>query len=186
MADLAGLRRMVPTPLHSIRRDIAEQRSDRARPVDSVCGACMLVRRAAMERVGLLDEDFFMYHEDVEWCKRYWSAGWSVWFDPEVEVVHLGGQSSTQATAPGELELWFAHVCHNDAVYFRKHHGAASAWLVKSMHVLFMLWGWAKWRALALLVRNATFERQSEWYRHRLGNAWKARVRQSCRSRSAG
>lgn len=59
-------------------------------------GACVLVRKTAMEKVGLLSEDFFFYGEVHDWCWRMLESGWQIWFCAETEAVHLGGQSSKQ------------------------------------------------------------------------------------------
>jgi GT2 family glycosyltransferase len=62
-------------------------------PVDWVTGACMLVRRAAIEKVGPMDEGFFLYYEDVEWCHRMHDAGWAVLIEPSTTCVHARGGS---------------------------------------------------------------------------------------------
>lgn len=62
--------------------------------VDWVSGACMLVRRKAIETVGLLDEGFFMYWEDADWCRRMRNAGWKVVYFPKASIVHYVGGSS--------------------------------------------------------------------------------------------
>jgi GT2 family glycosyltransferase len=69
---------------------------DESRPcrVDAVNGAYMMVTRRAMDRVGLLDEDYFMYMEDMDWCWRFGQAGFEVHYDPGCTVTHLKGQSS--------------------------------------------------------------------------------------------
>jgi hypothetical protein len=63
-----------------------------------VNGACMMVRRRVMDQVGVLDEDFFVYGEEVDWCHRIRTAGWDVVFVPEAEVVHIGGQAMNQVS----------------------------------------------------------------------------------------
>lgn len=63
-------------------------------PVDWVQGACMFVRRVAIQDTGGLDSRFFMYSEEVDWCWRFWQHGWHVWHAPDVSIVHLGGGSS--------------------------------------------------------------------------------------------
>ena len=63
-------------------------------PVDWVSGACMIVRREAAADVGLLDERFFMYWEDADWCRRIKSAGWQVVYFPAATIVHAAGKSS--------------------------------------------------------------------------------------------
>jgi N-acetylglucosaminyl-diphospho-decaprenol L-rhamnosyltransferase len=76
--------------------------SDTVREVDWVSGACLVARREAIEAAGLLDEAIFMYFEDSDWCLRMRRAGWRVVHDPEVSVLHLGGQSLAQSAAARE------------------------------------------------------------------------------------
>jgi N-acetylglucosaminyl-diphospho-decaprenol L-rhamnosyltransferase len=66
---------------------------DEVREAEFVMGACMLVRRSAIDQVGLLDEDFFLFSEETDWCYRYVQAGWQVLFFPGAECVHVGGAS---------------------------------------------------------------------------------------------
>jgi N-acetylglucosaminyl-diphospho-decaprenol L-rhamnosyltransferase len=64
---------------------------DRARTAEFVMGAVMLVRRAAVDEVGPLDEDFFLFSEETDWCYRFRQAGWQVWFTPDAEFTHVYG-----------------------------------------------------------------------------------------------
>jgi N-acetylglucosaminyl-diphospho-decaprenol L-rhamnosyltransferase len=64
------------------------------RPVDWVSASCVLLRKEALDRVGLFDERYFMYVEDVDLCTRLRRAGWDVVFSPELEVLHIGGVST--------------------------------------------------------------------------------------------
>jgi GT2 family glycosyltransferase len=66
---------------------------DEARGVDWVSGAALLVRREAADEVGFFDENYFMFSEEADWMFRFRAAGWEVWFDPDAEVVHVGGAS---------------------------------------------------------------------------------------------
>lgn len=66
------------------------------RPVDVVTGCFMLVRRDAIEQVGMMDEQFFMYCEETDWCYRFRKNGWKVMFAPAGEIIHFGGQSTAQ------------------------------------------------------------------------------------------
>jgi len=68
--------------------------SDRIREVEWVTGACLLVRRETIEEVGLLDENFFMYYEDADWCYRMREKGWKVFYFPLFEVFHYVGKSA--------------------------------------------------------------------------------------------
>jgi len=71
-------------------------RYDRPMPVDQPMGTFLLVRRAVIEQVGLMDEAFPLFFNDVDWCYRIWQAGWSIWFVPQVEILHHGGASTKQ------------------------------------------------------------------------------------------
>jgi GT2 family glycosyltransferase len=92
---------------------------DEAREVEVVMGACMLVRRAAIEEVGALDEDFFLFSEETDWCYRFRQAGWEVVFFPGAECVHVGG-----AAHGGRL---FRENLKGHLRFLRKHHGAGTA-----------------------------------------------------------
>lgn len=91
--------------------------------VDWIGGACLLIRRAAVASFGLLDEAYFMYTEEADWCYRARQAGWAVCYLPEVEVVHLGGQSSRMASTRMKAELY-----RSKLRFFRKHYRPARAW----------------------------------------------------------
>lgn len=87
-------------------------------PVDWIVGACLMVRREVYERVGGLDERFFMYSEELDWCRRIKSAGWTVVYLPDAVVVHHEGKSSEQVVAARHIYF------HSSKVrYFSKHHG---------------------------------------------------------------
>lgn len=59
-----------------------------------VLGSCMMIRREAIDQIGLMDERFFMYMEDVDWCRRFWESSWRVYYYPEAELVHYYQRSS--------------------------------------------------------------------------------------------
>jgi N-acetylglucosaminyl-diphospho-decaprenol L-rhamnosyltransferase len=69
----------------------------RARMTDWVTGACMLVRRSAIEAVGPMDEGYFLYYEDTEWCHRMRDHGWEVWQAHDARIVHRLGQAGGQS-----------------------------------------------------------------------------------------
>jgi GT2 family glycosyltransferase len=91
-------------------------------------GAYLLARREAVEQVGGLDEQIFMYAEDVDWCYRFHQAGWEVWYHPQVEIVHYGGQSSRKRQSRMEAELYRSRV-----YFFGKHRGRGSALVLKAL-----------------------------------------------------
>lgn len=65
------------------------------RPVDWIQGSCMMVRKSAIDRVGLMDERYFLYSEDTDWCRRFWQAGCEVWYLAEVEMIHYHRRASS-------------------------------------------------------------------------------------------
>ena len=128
-------------------------------PIGFPLGACLVARRAATIATGPLDEGFFMYSEEVDWCRRMTDAGWPIWCVPTAEVVHHGGQSTGQASARMFVELQ-----RSRARYYRLHHRPAFV------------------RAARLLTRAAMLrEALRAWRLYRRGvldhAAWRARTR---------
>jgi N-acetylglucosaminyl-diphospho-decaprenol L-rhamnosyltransferase len=68
--------------------------------VDAVNGAFMLCRAEAVAQVGLLDEGYWLYMEDLDWCHRFWDAGWKIFYDPAAVALHVKGGSSRSRRAP--------------------------------------------------------------------------------------
>ena len=101
--------------------------------VDSVIGACMMVRREAIEQVGLLDEDYFLFLEETDWCYRMKKAGWKVYHVPQAEIYHLQGKSAEKDKKRAKVEYYRSR--HQ---YFKKHKGNVQ-WLVLLMGLLIKL-----------------------------------------------
>jgi len=102
------------------------------REVDVVTGCFMLVRRKAIERVGLMDEQFFMYAEETDWCYRFKETGWKVMFTPTAEIIHIGGQSTKQVRAKTLVQLRLS-ILH----FINKHYGWLSHKIASFLVVLF-------------------------------------------------
>lgn len=98
------------------------------RPVEVIMGAFMLVRTELVREIGMLDEAFFMYSEEVDWCYRFHQAGWKVYFVPDVETIHIWGGSSNAVKTETLLRLYRSRV-----LFFRKHYGWLSALLYKGI-----------------------------------------------------
>ncbi len=92
---------------------------DEEREAEFVMGSCMLVRRAAADAVGPLDEGYFLFSEETDWCYRFWQAGWTVRFFPGAEAVHVLG-----ASHGGRL---FREQVRGHLRFFAKHHGLRAA-----------------------------------------------------------
>lgn len=91
--------------------------------VDWVSGACMIVRRQAVYDVGMLDEKFFMYWEDADWCRRMGDKGWDVIYYPEASVIHFVGGSSEKNLIKSVIEF------HKSVYYFYVKHHPSSNWV---------------------------------------------------------
>ncbi len=114
-----------PSPVYLARRALAHLRKRylhdwapaKPQQVEWVSGACLVARRAAIDRVGGLDESIFMYFEDNDWCRRMRLTGWEVWYNPAAEVMHVGGASLNQN--PRARAAYY----HSLAYFYRKHYG---------------------------------------------------------------
>jgi GT2 family glycosyltransferase len=96
--------------------------------VDYVEGACLFVRRSAWRVLGGLDEGYWMYAEEVDWCRRMAQAGWGVWYQPAAAVLHWGGASSANRRVAREADLYRSRVR-----FMRTYEGALQANALKLM-----------------------------------------------------
>jgi N-acetylglucosaminyl-diphospho-decaprenol L-rhamnosyltransferase len=111
-------------PRHRLLRDyyVLDKPDDAIAKVDWVVGACILVRREALDQIGALDDGFFMYSEELDWCRRAKMAGWEAIYFPEAQVVHHREQSSEQVKV-----FQIVRFNRSKIRYFRKHHGTLVA-----------------------------------------------------------
>ncbi|MGR3294286.1 MAG: glycosyltransferase family 2 protein [Candidatus Scalindua sp.] len=89
--------------------------------VDSVIGACMMVRKEAMDEVGVFDEDYFIFLEETDWCFRMYKKGWKVYHVPDAEVFHLSGHSKKRTPWRSQIEYYISLY-----KFFRKNRTALS------------------------------------------------------------
>lgn len=101
---------------------------DQSYEVDCLVGAFMMVRRETLEQVGLLDERFFMYGEDVDWCYRIKQAGWINWYYPETNIIHYKGASSRKKKVRMIYEFHRAMY-----LYYAKHHAPDTLFLLNGL-----------------------------------------------------
>jgi GT2 family glycosyltransferase len=166
---LSGLAARFPHSRTLGRPDRTWADMEEAADVDWVPGAFSILRRTALERVGYFDENFFLYYEEVDLCKRFKNAGYRVRYWPDVVVVHLGGESSKTvktlafSESGSQLTLWRMRSAF---LYYRKHHGGV-VWFVKEME---RLWYWL--RALKN-GRSNTKTKESEALQKMLQQAWR-------------
>jgi GT2 family glycosyltransferase len=107
-------------------------KKNEARDVDILGGAFWLTRREAVQQVGTLDEGFFMYGEDMDWCKRFWQAGWRIRFEPKARAIHYGGASSANAPVRFYIEMQRANL-----QYWKKHHSALACLAIYCIYALY-------------------------------------------------
>lgn len=105
---------------------MTDKPDDRPCDADWVMGASMLVRRAAIEAVGGMDEAYVMYSEELDWCRRIKEAGYRIVWLPEAKVIHYSGASSDQASTRRHI-----HFNRAKLRYFRKYHGRWAAGLIR-------------------------------------------------------
>lgn len=137
------------------------QRDD-VREVDVVTGCFMLVRREAIDQIGVMDERFFMYAEETDWCYRFKEAGWKVLFTPAGEIIHLGGQSSNRVRVEMTVQLRLS-ILH----FIRKHHCGIYHWLACQLVLLFFVL-----RIPAWLVVYAVGRERREMAKSKLEAYW--------------
>jgi N-acetylglucosaminyl-diphospho-decaprenol L-rhamnosyltransferase len=119
------LGRLFPKSRRFGRYNLTYLDPDTLHEVDSVVGAFMMVRAKAISDVGLMDERFFMYGEDLDWAKRIKEAGWKIYYNPAVVVLHVKRASSSQEETRARLEFERANL-----LFYRKHYQAStSGWL---------------------------------------------------------
>ena len=114
--------------------------------VDVLTGWFWVVRSSALEKVGVLDDRFFMYGEDLDWPKRFHKAGWRVTYYSEAEAIHYCGASSDRAPA-----LFYVEMNRANLQYFRKHHSAiavAGFWLAMCLQQTLRIIGYGLLYAL--------------------------------------
>lgn len=128
-----GLTALFPASRLFNRRGLGGFDRRRVRQVDWVSGACLLVRRPVIEQIGLLDESFFMYGEELDWCYRMKQSGMPVAFFPGARVVHHGRASSI-----GARGLLAPRALAGRLRYFSKHHGPGAVLAVRACTVVGM------------------------------------------------
>ncbi len=119
---------------------------------EALSGCFWMARRKAVEQVGGLDERFFFYGEDLDWCKRFRNAGWKVMMVPKATATHFGGRSSANAPLKYSIELHRANLA-----YWQKHHGKSGMAiyyvLSVSHHIIRLIL-----RSAALILRRKNAE----------------------------
>ncbi len=124
---------------------------DQDYPVDCLVGAFMLLRRKTIDQVGGLDEDFFMYGEDLDWCFRIKEAGWGIYYYPQTSIVHLKGGSARRRPFKIVYEFHRAMILFHRKHYSKRYNSMINGAVYAGVGVKFLL----------SLVRNALIRPQA-------------------------
>jgi GT2 family glycosyltransferase len=142
---LTGLSRLFPRSRRFNRYNLGYQPEDATHEMDAGTAACLLVKRQAIDRVGLFDPDFFMYGEDLDLCFRLKSGGWKIYYLPSAEAVHVKGQATQQATTR------MLYAFHSAMWTFHHKHYASDLPAFVNGLVWASIWG--RWTALSVRAR---------------------------------
>jgi GT2 family glycosyltransferase len=116
---LTGLSKLFPQSRIMAKYNMTYESPDRMHEVDAVSGAFLMIRRQVVEKIGLLDERFFMYGEELDWCLRAKRAGWAVLYYPDAQILHYKGESTKYNSRKAAVEFYRAMY-----LFHRKHFAA--------------------------------------------------------------
>jgi N-acetylglucosaminyl-diphospho-decaprenol L-rhamnosyltransferase len=114
---------------------VLDQSDEETQAVDWLVGACLLIRRETLEEVGLLDESYFMYSEELDWCYRAKKRGWEVVYLPTAQAIHHVGKSSEQVLPVRHIQFQRSKV-----LFFKKHHGRLRGEILRFFLLTTYLW----------------------------------------------
>ncbi len=114
---------------------VLDRSDDETQAVDWLVGACLLIRRETLEEVGSLDESYFMYSEELDWCYRAKRRGWEVVYLPTAQAIHHVGKSSEQVLPVQHIQFQRSKV-----LFFKKHHGRLKGEMLRFFLLASYLW----------------------------------------------
>ena len=150
------------------------EESDAVHEADWVSGACLMIRREAVDQVGGMDSDYFMFSEEVDWCWRVRRAGWRNYYLPTAAVRHWGGQSTAHVSLQRRAMIY-----RSKWLFFHKHRGRAYAGVFRALLLAASWLKMALWALLSLLpaqARRRQAREQVQSYRVLLARIREARA----------
>jgi hypothetical protein len=133
------------------RRRLVKRLQSRSRRTPIVCGAGLLLRKAALDEIGLIDENLVMYFEESDLCLRAWKKGWSVLFYPDAKVIHHLGQSSGET--PGKLAL----IYRQSQLYYYDKHGTRMQRRLLRLYLRLKFWRIVLYKMCPRLNRHGNY-----------------------------
>jgi len=128
------------------------------REVDQPTGAALMVRREIISQVGLMDEQFYMYYDDVDWCYRIKRRGWKIYFIPLARIIHYGSQSARPNMPKMRIQGYKSR--HR---FFRKNYGILSEQIVKQLDLLGLILK-TLYRTTIILINSIDGSKQGKEY----------------------
>lgn len=129
---------------------VAQPTGDRIAQADWLPGASMLIRRQVIESVGLMDEEYFLYYEETDYCLQVKRCGWSCWYVPQSVVMHIGGQSTGVEVADRPPERLPQYCFDSRRRYFTKNYG----WFYAAIADLLWILGFSLWKLRQTIQRK--------------------------------
>ena len=149
--ELSGLSRIFPRSGLFGRPKLDWWKCDREQDVDVIAGMFMLIRREAIEQIGLMDEAFFVYFEETDWCYRLAQSGWRRVFVPFARIKHLDGGG--KSTAQTSMKM-FVQMQKSALIYHRKHQGFWAWTLVKGMYIVSNIVRMNMWFMISIITSD--------------------------------
>jgi GT2 family glycosyltransferase len=149
---LSGLSRLFPRSRLFGRPELSWWDRHSERDVDVVTGMFMLVRREAITQVGLMDEAYFVYSEEADWCYRFSQAGWRRVFTPSARIVHLDGGAKSTSQASKKM---FVQLQKSTMIYHRKNLGLGAWWLAKLIYIVSNFVRMVAWFVMSIINRDS-------------------------------
>lgn len=122
---------------------------DNVKEVDVVAGCFMLVRKKAIQQIGVLDKRYFIYTEETDWCYRFKKNGWKILFTPEPQIIHYGGQTTEQTSEKFRLQLSGSRL-----IFMKLHRSKLTFPFARLLIALFLFLRIPYWLAIAMLQKN--------------------------------
>lgn len=113
---ITGLSKILPNNKEFAKYNLTFKSPEELQEVEAISGACMMIKKKAMDEIGLLDEDFFMYGEDLDWCYRLGKKGWKIYYIPNARVIHRHRASSKKRRFESILNFYQAMY-----IFYKKH-----------------------------------------------------------------
>ena len=131
---ITGLARLFPkSPLFG-QYLMSYMDEDQTHPVAGVAGSCMLIRKEVVEQIGYMDEQFFAYQEDADYCLRAHQAGWEVYYMPEAQIIHYGGMGGSRVEPYRSIFEWH----RSYYLFFKKHYAREYFFLFNFVYYVLM------------------------------------------------